>query len=219
MRGLDVEALLATAADPALMVDVDGVVCYANPSAEKLFASSVAELRGRFCYQLLQGVDQSNFAFCCAHCTVREMIRGGICPASCDLKVQTPQGARWMHATFLLVPNETGPPRHLIHFLHDIQNRKELEEAMRMFLKHVSSLTGHEVETLLSFAPSPHPQLTAREQLLLDYLMRGQSTRVMAREIGVSVATVRNQIQGMLRKLSVHSRIEAIIRALQDKPA
>lgn len=217
MRGLDLEALLATAPDPALVVETNGLICYANPSAEKLFACSVQELRGRFCYQLLQGTDQSKLAFCHSHCAVREMIQNGQCPASCDLKIRTAQGERWMHATFLLVPSETGTSRRVLHLLHDIQERKELEDAIRAFLKHVSSLTGQEVEHLLSFAPSPHAQLSGREQLVLEYLMHGRTTRVIARELGVSVATVRNQIQSTLRKLSAHSRVEAIVRAVQDK--
>jgi hypothetical protein len=38
MREIELEALLETASDAALVVDLDGVIFYANPSAEKLFA-------------------------------------------------------------------------------------------------------------------------------------------------------------------------------------
>ena len=217
MRDTDLEALLATASDAAVVVDTDGVIQYANPSAEKLFAASVQELKGRFCYRVVRGVDQSSLEFCCAACPVREIARTGCCPPSFDFQIQTPLGSRWNHVTLLLARNHTGSPYQVIHLLHDIHSRMQLQEATRTLLQHVASLTGHELEQLLSFSPKPHPELTEREQLVLDCLARGNSTRAIAREIGLSVPTIRNHIQAILRKLSAHSRLQAVMRAVRDK--
>ena len=218
MREVYWDGLLGTASDAAFVTGLDGLIAYANASAGTVFALPAHELVGRACYRVVQGVDHANLAFCRAVCPVRELAGSGVCPESFDLHIQTPNGPRWMHLTVLL-PGERSHAgsRHIIHLMHDIQARIELEEAMRAFLRQVGTLTGQELENLLSFAPTPHPQLTAREKLVLDCLARGSATRVIAWEIGVSVPTVRNHIQAVLRKLSAHSRLEAVMRALQQK--
>jgi PAS domain S-box-containing protein len=55
--------------------------------------------------------------------------------------------------------------------------------------------------------------LTARQAQVLHLLARGCSTEQMADELGVAVDTVRNHIRAILRRLGVHSRLEAVIEA------
>jgi DNA-binding CsgD family transcriptional regulator len=61
-------------------------------------------------------------------------------------------------------------------------------------------------------APSA-PELTPRQATVLGYLARGYGTDDMATAMGVSRETVRNHIRGVLRKLGVHSRLEAVATA------
>jgi DNA-binding NarL/FixJ family response regulator len=51
--------------------------------------------------------------------------------------------------------------------------------------------------------------LTAREREVLARLTRGESTREIARSMGVAYSTARTHIQSVLDKLGVHSRLEA----------
>jgi PAS domain S-box-containing protein len=55
--------------------------------------------------------------------------------------------------------------------------------------------------------------LTPRQAQVLHLLARGCSTEQMADELGVVVDTVRNHIRAILRRLGVHSRLEAVIDA------
>ena len=55
--------------------------------------------------------------------------------------------------------------------------------------------------------------LTPRQAQVLHLLARGCSTEQMADELGVAVDTVRNHIRAILRRLGVHSRLEAVIVA------
>src|SRR3954454_4829647 len=55
--------------------------------------------------------------------------------------------------------------------------------------------------------------LTPRQAQVLQLLARGCSTEQMADELGVAVETVRNHIRAILRRLGVHSRLEAVIEA------
>jgi DNA-binding NarL/FixJ family response regulator len=56
----------------------------------------------------------------------------------------------------------------------------------------------------------PHPHLTPRQTEVLALLEVGRSTEGIARELRLSIATVRNHIRHILRTLGVHSRIEAV---------
>jgi PAS domain S-box-containing protein len=62
--------------------------------------------------------------------------------------------------------------------------------------------------------PPPHdPRLTPRQSEVFRLLQRGRSTEQIADELHLSVETVRNHIQGVLRALNVHSRLEAVANA------
>ena len=63
---------------------------------------------------------------------------------------------------------------------------------------------------------SPLRALTPRESEVLGLLAAGKSTREMVEALGVSPATVRTHIENILRKLDVHSRLEAVVVALRD---
>jgi two-component system nitrate/nitrite response regulator NarL len=53
-------------------------------------------------------------------------------------------------------------------------------------------------------------RLTAREAEILDGLLDGENTKVLAARLGVSQATARTHVQSVLSKLGVHSRLEAV---------
>jgi PAS domain S-box-containing protein len=58
-----------------------------------------------------------------------------------------------------------------------------------------------------------HPHLTPRQAEVLRLLERGHSTHQIARELHLSLETVRNHVRHLLKALGVHSRIEAVALA------
>ncbi|WP_242468012.1 LuxR C-terminal-related transcriptional regulator, partial [Halorhodospira neutriphila] len=56
--------------------------------------------------------------------------------------------------------------------------------------------------------------LTPRERDILERLAEGESNKVIARHLGISDGTVKLHVKSVLRKLEVHSRVEAAIKAL-----
>lgn len=56
--------------------------------------------------------------------------------------------------------------------------------------------------------------LTRREREVLEAVVRGESTAVLAARFGVSHATVRTHVQNILSKLGVHARLEAVAYAV-----
>ena len=55
--------------------------------------------------------------------------------------------------------------------------------------------------------------LTDRESAVLRLLAEGRSNAAIAKELIISVNTVRNHVQGVLTKLGAHSKLEAVAKA------
>ncbi|MGV6859319.1 MAG: response regulator [bacterium] len=70
-------------------------------------------------------------------------------------------------------------------------------------------------------APPPEPsdtifdELTPREMEILGLLAEGQSNKVIARNLGITDGTVKLHVKAILRKLDVHSRVEAAVLAVK----
>lgn len=60
-------------------------------------------------------------------------------------------------------------------------------------------------------------ELTPRESEILCHLAEGQSNKVIANNLGISDGTVKLHVKSILRKLNVHSRVEAAVIAVEKK--
>ena len=57
----------------------------------------------------------------------------------------------------------------------------------------------------------PFSELTPRENEILVLMAEGQGNKVIARNLGISDGTVNLHVNAVLRKLDVHSRVEAAV--------
>jgi DNA-binding NarL/FixJ family response regulator len=67
----------------------------------------------------------------------------------------------------------------------------------------------------LTRAAGPEPELTRREQEVLDMLGQGLSNAAIAERLTVSVHTVRNHIANLSAKLGAHSKLEVLSIAIR----
>jgi two-component system nitrate/nitrite response regulator NarL len=58
--------------------------------------------------------------------------------------------------------------------------------------------------------------LTPRERQILRHVAEGKSNKSIARELGISDGTVKLHVKAILRKLNVHSRVEAAVIAVEE---
>lgn len=58
--------------------------------------------------------------------------------------------------------------------------------------------------------------LSPRELEIIDLIARGNSNKLIARQLGISDQTVKNHITAILRKLEVNDRTEAVVFALRN---
>ena len=68
-----------------------------------------------------------------------------------------------------------------------------------------------------SFQKNSQSPLTGRETEVLNLLSRGKSYKMIADEIFIDKETVRTHIKNIYRKLEVHSKADAIEKALKDR--
>ena len=59
--------------------------------------------------------------------------------------------------------------------------------------------------------------LSPREMEILSHLTEGQSNKVIARELGISDGTVKLHVKSILKKLGLHSRVEAAVLAANER--
>ncbi len=102
-------------------------------------------------------------------------------------------------------------PEELVSALDDVVSGKTVV---------APDMTGVLAKVLQNEAPveqgrSPFSILTRRETEILCHLAAGQSNKLIARELGISDGTVKLHVKSILRKLEVHSRVEAAVIAVE----
>lgn len=68
-----------------------------------------------------------------------------------------------------------------------------------------------------SFQMAPHSPLTQRETDILTYLCQGLSYKMIADALCISLETVHSHIEHIYQKLHVHSKSEAVAKALKGR--
>ena len=61
----------------------------------------------------------------------------------------------------------------------------------------------------------PFSALTPRESEILKLIAEGQGNKLIARNLGISDGTVKLHVKAVLRKLNVHSRVEAAVMYIE----
>jgi two-component system nitrate/nitrite response regulator NarL len=104
-------------------------------------------------------------------------------------------------------------PNELIDALQQIVKgntvvAKELTSVLAKAVQGESQQSGAQASSL--------DDLTPREREILCHLADGQSNKVIARNLGISDGTVKLHVKAILRKLDVHSRVEAAVIAVEQ---
>jgi DNA-binding NarL/FixJ family response regulator len=101
-------------------------------------------------------------------------------------------------------------------FVHKSRAAAEVIDAIRAVAHGRNLFTPGTIATLLNKRRSTSEQvqrLTARERAVLRMVATGLSSRAIASHLGISYTTVRTHIRSLGRKLDVHSKLEAAVKA------
>ena len=193
-----VSRTLSSTSEPAFAVNQDGAIVAWNRSAEATFGYTATQAVGRKCWDLLAGQDVFDNRYCCQGCPIREMafchepIKGS------TLTMKTAMQERRKYDICMLLVCDSNGTELLVHLCHPARDAADARPG--------AALAGR------TPVHSGRRALTQREVEVLGLLADGLETRDIASELGISVATARNHLQHVLRKLRAHSRVAAIAR-------
>jgi PAS domain S-box-containing protein len=214
MHESDLYNMLQGAGDAAFVVDQSGLIRFQNADAKRLLGWSAAAVLQQDCATVLDGCDSAGVRLCTQDCALLEITRRNTHVSAFDAHVKTASGTRkWVNVSIIVAPVEG--ERLVIHLLRDIDAQKQREALTKEITVLVGRLTGQGAERRLEpvRAQTPTVNLTPQERKILYSLSRGVSTAGIGRELNVTPATVRNHVQHILRKLRVHTRLQAVLRA------
>lgn len=207
--------IVAGTADAAVGTDEEGRVVLWNKAAERLLGYGAAEVLGKPCHDVLCGHDAHGNRFCDENCALERMVRRGEAIHHFEMSVRTAAGqAASVSVSVVVVP---GPRPSQYTILHLLQPLAKSAEADRL-VERIGLPARHAPAADAAAAPAePAQALTAREAQVLRLLADGVGTEEIADTLFISVTTVRNHVQNILRKLDVHSKLEAVTLAFRQR--
>ncbi len=176
---------------PAMGIDKDARVVLWNEGAERLFGLPQEEALGKPCYDVVDGNDCFGNRYCGRNCPILGMWASSMPVNPAEIVTCGGAGDRTTGMISLDVPATNGPM--LVHIFHP-------RSATRA--------------NALPQVQQPNvPLLTDRERQVLRHLSDATPTAEIARELKLSVSTVRSHIQHLLDKLGASGRLEAVLLA------
>jgi PAS domain S-box-containing protein len=209
----DLRKLIEGTSDAAYVVNGGGVVVAWNKAAQKLFGVSAQQAIGQACRTIVQGIDECGVV-CSPNCTVQQAISRRHPLKNFDLQVQTVDGEQWCNVSVLIEESHSSTESYAIHIVRPVDLRKRLEMMLRDFVVSNTSLPAEQAIAMIGSRSAVRASdLSAREIEILRLLARGTTTKSIADQLHISLTTVNNHVQHILRKLDSHTRLEAIRRA------
>jgi DNA-binding CsgD family transcriptional regulator len=188
--------IVASTRDPAFATDAGGTILAWNAAAHRLLGFEAPDLIGERCYDRLAGRDVFGNRYCHPDCPLLGMARRHEAIGHTEVHLRSASGGLVpARVNVIVVPMDgSASQTSVIHVLSPVARERDEAVAPREPATPNDRLD----------------RLTPRESEILDLLAAGRSTRDIAAELFISLATARNHIQNILRKLRVHSRLEAV---------
>ena len=206
-------AFLEKTADAAFAVTKEGQICSWNQAAERLFGYSSADVLNRACYEVLEGRGALGTQVCIGDCSVQQCAAQKVDIPDFDLQVKTRSGERlWVNVSTLVFEEPRRNRQLVVHLARDISRRKKSEELLARMLeisKEMVAVSDHNTRV------APVTPLTEQEQRILRLFAKAKNSSEIARELGITLPTLRNHLHSINEKLRTHNRLEAMIHAMQ----
>lgn len=208
--------LVDGASAAALATDQENRVVAVNCAAGELLGATPEAIVGSPLSASLAALDVFGNRLCEDACALHSMVRHSEAVQSFDLDVVR-EGERTVRvAVSVVVVLSPRPDQyHLVYFLRPRLRRRKADEAIDRLLARGGMLTD---EPFGATGNGDEPtDLTDRQTEVLRHIIDGLGTQDIADELHISVNTVRNHTQSILRKLAVHSKTEAVSVALRQQ--
>lgn len=216
MRLDEIKKLSYGTADAAYVLDAQGDIVSWNSAAEQLFGLAEEDVVGKPCSQTLKGIDECGHE-CGADCSILQRAQCRDPLKNYDIKTRVGGRELWCNVSVVILDSSASTNAYTLHIVRPTDVQKRLEMAVRDFVVNETSIPKANIDELLTKkrTPTSTVDLTARELEVLRLLAAGSKTSDIAEKLFISHTTANNHIQHIMKKLSAHSRLEAIRRAEQ----
>ena len=209
----DVYRLFEGTADAAFVVTIEGEILFWNGAAERLFGYSQTDVLNKTCHELLQGKGALGTAVCTRECSVQHCAARTESIPTFDLEAMTSCGKRkWVSVSTIVFDDSRVHRRLIVHLCHDITKRKDTEMAFSRVIelsKHVVSIGEGQSK------PAPVESLSDQEQRILMLFSKAKNSSQVAKELKITLPTLRNHLHAINQKLRTHNRLEAVLHAIR----
>lgn len=213
MKFDEIRKLAYGTADPAYVLDPEGMIASWNSAAAELFGLDEQDVIGKPCHATLQGVDECGRQ-CDQECNILKRANEQHPLRNYDIQVTANGKKQWCNVSVVILEDAKSIHPYTLHIVRPTDIQKRLEMVMRDFASENVGSSPAQIEggelRRNSTSPSREVDLTRREIEVLKRLSEGSTTSDIAEALFVSKTTVNNHVQHILKKLSVHSRLEAI---------
>jgi len=202
----DALELIAESKAPAYGMDRRDRIVFWNEGAEKALGWSSEEVLGKMCHDVLAGRDVFGNLYCTKECpVVLSAIAGDdVQPFLIDVKKKGSEASVKIVVRSIPLPAAGPSFAVLMHFLEtESPSLDTLISSIRSAVREPAGLPP--ADPPISVSP-----LTGRQREIVMLVSKGYAALNIAAKLNLSHATVRNHIQNVLRKLEVHSQVEAV---------
>lgn len=210
-------AFLEETADAAFCVNQQGEICSWNAAAKKLFGYSASEAIGKSVCKFLQCRGSLGVERCTPEFYSREATAEHCRIPNFDLEVTIRSGSRiWVDMSTLVFKCGRTHPRLIVHLSRNITERKHSEDLLHKLLQLSKEIIATSDGNGIG-RPAPVSSLSEQEQSVLRLFSDGKNSAEIARELGISLQTLRNHLHHVNDKLGTHNRLQAVMHAIHRK--
>lgn len=205
MRRAQIRRLIEELHGAAFVTDEDGEIVAWGEGATQLLGHDASSTVGRPCFEVLEGLDAFGNRYCVPDCPILQACRMGAPLRPHELALRRADGT--LARTFCVptrVTVEGAPGLLYLLFEHSPFAPPPAPPSPPPPCRRGPA-----------HAPSPLSRLSAREREVLIHLADGLAAPDIASTLSIRETTVRNHVQAVLRKLGVHSKLEAVVLAFK----
>ena len=199
--------------DGVYAVDETHRIILWNAGASRILGYAADEVLGKLCYEVFAGRDEKGILVCQGGCADMALAKAGALIPSRELLTRTKDGRQlWMNATNIPVPSDQGGLSTVVHIFREVtaqHNTEQLVQRLSSLMTSFAVSQGTQPDTAQDAAKRPLA-ITSRERQVLRLLAEGSNVPSIAQALDISPATVRKHIQNVLKKLGVHTTLEAV---------
>ncbi|MBK5254415.1 MAG: hypothetical protein JJE39_00125 [Vicinamibacteria bacterium] len=229
----DLLDLLSSGEPPAFANDQNHRIIFWNKGAERVMDRTAAQALGRLCHEIFCGRDPFGNRFCGESCAVGATLKRHETMKRFEITTGDRSHSKLLGVTVLEIPDSRPGFFTAVHILDDVDEKSRLARELARLRETYGPVThpgpAPDGSVPITIQPSRASssqladidagvaeQLSDREMDVLRAIASGQANKDIANSLHISVATTRNHVQHILKKLDVHSKLEAVALAFRN---